>query len=88
MLVPQEMLIGPTWWKGRRFQTKEKEMLFEVAIIKTATTLEKEELIMGPTPVLAHDKEAALVAGVLLAGEKLKYVDQARLKVLVRPFAP
>ncbi len=64
--------------------------LFEVAILEMPTPKQAEEgqsekLVLGPTPVVAADPQAA---GIVAAWDKtLINVNPERLKVLVRPFA-
>lgn len=65
--------------------------LFEVAVIRIPTPNEQKDghgevLILPPTPVLANDREGA----VLAAGSKFaspKDTSNEQMKVLVRPFA-
>lgn len=62
--------------------------LFEVAILEVPTKKETEDgseerIILFPTPLIAKDRETAMI----LAATKLKEsVPQSRMKVLVRPF--
>lgn len=65
---------------------KEKIMLYEVAIVKSAKGEETEELILPPTPLLADSVEAANTAAVLKAVKEIGGTEPSRLKVLVRPF--
>lgn len=65
-------------------------MLFEVAVLRIPTPNEQknghgEELILAPTPILARDREGAvLAAGGLFIQRAETSNDQ--IKVLVRPF--
>lgn len=63
--------------------------LFEVAIIKKPTMKEQEEggveeLVFGPTAVVAQDGQSAAISAVTGSG---KTIDMQRCEVLVRPFA-
>ena len=59
--------------------------LFEVAIVKT--TDEKEELLYGPTALIAKCAESARYQAVLECGKgSAEGVDVDALEVLVRPF--
>ena len=66
--------------------------LFEVAIVKQPTKKETEEgtgveeLLFGPTAVLARDAQTAAIAAVTGA-DAPKNLDMTRAQVLVRPFA-
>jgi hypothetical protein len=67
-------------------------MLFEVAILKKATKKEiedggkAEELVFGPTPVVARDAQAAGMLAAMSAAFP-KDLELSRAEVLVRPFA-
>lgn len=66
-------------------------MLFEVALIqrptkKAAEDGAQEELILPPTPVIAHDDKAAALKAVMEHKEQIKG-DLSNVTVLVRPFA-
>ena len=62
--------------------------LFEVAIIRKPTVKEQddggvEELVFGPTAVIASDSQSAAISAVT---KSEKPVDMQRCEVLVRPF--
>ena len=67
--------------------------LFDVAILeqpskKDAEDGKGEQLVFGPTSVVAKDAQSAAIAAVIDAtGDRLRGVDRQRMQVLVRPFA-
>lgn len=65
-------------------------MLFEVAIISVPTKKEiedgkKEELLFGPSPVLAKDAQTAVYN--ILRNPANAEMDLDKVSILVRPFA-
>ena len=82
-------LLGHGYYKIKR---KEKTMpLFEVAVLRKIAKDEKrdkEELLYGPVPIVAKDREAATMGAALKAqsdGIEIDTTDET-LEVLVRPF--
>lgn len=67
--------------------------LFEVAILELPTKKEVEEgtgmekLVFGPQCIVAKDAQSAAIGAVLKEKDKAAQIDQARMQVLVRPFA-
>lgn len=67
--------------------------LFEIAILELPTKKEiedgtgAEKLAFGPAFVVARDAQSAAIKAVLDNPDKAGKVDQARMQVLVRPFA-
>jgi hypothetical protein len=68
-------------------------MLYDVAILQTPTKKEiedsgaEEKLVFGPVQVIARDPQAAAMRAVMANMDKIRDIDQARMNVLVRPFA-
>jgi hypothetical protein len=66
--------------------------LYEIAILKKPTKKEAEEqgateeLLFGPTPIVARDPQSALIAVIAQKNEDIK-IDPNRCEVLIRPFA-
>jgi hypothetical protein len=66
--------------------------LFEVAILEKPTKKDvdeggaEERLVFGPKAVVANDAQSAGIRAVMGWQSEIK-VDQARMVVLVRPFA-
>jgi hypothetical protein len=67
-------------------------MVAEVIVIMQPTAKEAkegklEDLIAGPTMVVAKDLDSARTQMIIATAEKLKEVDQERIQVIARPFA-